>query len=100
MRWLGVVLVLPSSISMSYAMFVGNGSNKQRRKDFSIIWLSFIWGLWKVRNDRVFNNITVDVSFVVDLVQRLSWQWFSNNTAKGPCLLYEWTWNPGDCMLR
>ncbi|WJX68394.1 hypothetical protein P8452_52767 [Trifolium repens] len=100
MRWLGVVLVLPSSISMSYAMFVGNGSNKQRRKDFSIIWLSFIWGLWKVRNDRVFNNITVDVSFVVDLVQRLSWQWFLNNTAKGPCLLYEWTWNPGDCMLR
>jgi hypothetical protein len=23
-----------------------------------------------------------------------------NSVAKGPCLLYEWIWNPGDCMLR
>jgi hypothetical protein len=99
-RWLGVVLVLPPSVPLSYAMFVGCGSNKKRRKGFSIIWLAFIWVLWKARNDRVFNNITVDASTVVDLVQRLSWQWFLNNTAKGPCLLYEWTWNPGDCMLR
>jgi hypothetical protein len=45
MRWLGVVLVLPPSISMSYAMFVGSGSNRKRRKGFSIIWLAFIWVL-------------------------------------------------------
>jgi hypothetical protein len=99
-RWLGVVLVLPPSVPLSYAMFVGCGSNKKRRKGFSIIWLAFIWVSWKARNDRVFSNITVDASTVVDLVQRLSWQWFLNNTAKGPCLLYEWTWNPGDCMLK
>jgi hypothetical protein len=99
-RWLGIVLVLPPNISLSYACFVGCGSNKKRRKGFSIIWLAFIWVLWKVRNDRVFNNIIVEASIAVDLIQRLSWQWFINNTAKGPCLLYEWTWNPGDCMLR
>ncbi|KAK2397838.1 hypothetical protein QL285_059374 [Trifolium repens] len=99
-RWLGVVLVLPPCISMSYAIFVGCGSNRKRRKCFSLIWLAFIWVLWKTRNDRVFNNIIVDASTVVDLVQRLSWQWFLNNIANGPCLLYEWTWNPGECMLR
>jgi hypothetical protein len=46
-----------------------------------------------VRNDWVFNNITVDGVSVVELIQRLSWHWFLNNTAKGPCLLYEWIWN-------
>ncbi|KAK2449803.1 hypothetical protein QL285_008959 [Trifolium repens] len=99
-RWLGVVLALPPSLSSSYALFVGCGSNKKRRKDFSIIWLAFVWAMWKTRNDRIFNNILVDTRTVVDLIQRLSWQWFVSNTAKGPCLLYEWTWNPGDSMLR
>jgi hypothetical protein len=99
-RWLGVVLVLPPTLSSSFALFVGCGSNKKRRKGFSIIWLAFVWAIWKVRNDRVFNNIMVDTRTVVDLIQRLSWQWFVSNTAKGPCLLYEWTWNPGDSMLR
>jgi hypothetical protein len=99
-RWLRVVLVLPPNLSSSFALFVGCGSNKKRRKGFSIIWLAFVWAMWKVRNDLVFNNITVDTRTVVDLIQRLSWQWFVSNTAKGSCLLYEWTWNPGDSMLR
>jgi hypothetical protein len=42
----------------------------------------------------------VDVPTVFDLVQRMSWNWFINNTAKAPFLLYEWVWNPGNCMLR
>jgi hypothetical protein len=94
-----VVLVLPATLSSSFALFVGCGSNKKRRKGFSIIWLAFVWAMWKVRNDRVFNNITVDTRSVVELIQRLSWQWFVSKTAKGPCLLYEWIWNPGDSML-
>jgi hypothetical protein len=67
-----VCSVVPSSVPLSYAVIVGNGSNKKRRKGLS----------------------------VVDHVQRLSWIWFMNNTAKVPFLLYEWIWNPGDCMLR
>jgi hypothetical protein len=85
---------------MSYAVIVGNGSNKKRRKGLSVVWLAFVWAVWKARNDRVFNNVMVDVPTVVDHVQRLSWIWFMNNTAKVPFLLYEWIWNPGDCMLR
>jgi hypothetical protein len=72
-RWLGVVLILPPTMSSSFALFVGCGSNKKRRKGFSIIWLAFVWAMWKVRNDRVFNNITVDTTVVVELIQRLSY---------------------------
>jgi hypothetical protein len=62
--------------------------------------MAFVWAVWKARNNRVFNNVVVDVPVVFDLIQRLSWKWFVNNTAKVPFLLYEWVWNPGDCMLR
>jgi hypothetical protein len=80
-------------------LLVGCGSNKRRRKCFSIVWLAFIWVLWKTRNDYVFSNVAVDVLAAVDRVQRLSWLWFMNNTAKESCLLYEWVWSPTDCMM-
>ncbi|KAK2444918.1 hypothetical protein QL285_015908 [Trifolium repens] len=100
MRWFGVMVVLPPTVPMSFAVMVESGSNKKRRKGLAIIWLAFIWGVWKVRNDRVFNNATVERTEVLELIQRLSWLWFVNNTATGPCMLYEWVWNPGDSMLR
>jgi mannosylglycoprotein endo-beta-mannosidase len=99
-RWFGVSSVLPPSLPLSYAILVGCGSNRKRRKGFSVIWLAFMWVLWKVRNDRVFNNVVVDVPTIFDLVQRTSWNWYINKTAKAPFLLYEWVWNPGDCMVR
>jgi hypothetical protein len=100
MRWYGVVLVLPPSVLSSYVLLVGCGSNKRRRKGLSIVWLAYVWVVWRIRNDCVFNNRRFEVVEVVDLIQRTSWQWFLNNTANGPCLLYEWVWNPGDSMLR
>jgi hypothetical protein len=97
-RWLGAVSVLPSTVPMSYASFVGNGLSRRHRKGLSVVWLAFIWVVWKARNDRVFNNIVIEVPTAFDLIQRLSWKWFVNNTAKSPFLLYEWVWDPGVCM--
>jgi hypothetical protein len=85
---------------MSYAVMVGSGLGKKRRKGFSIVWLAFIWWMWKSRNDVVFNNVTFDGPMVLDSIKQASWQWFVNNTAKGPCLLYEWEWEPTVCMLQ
>jgi hypothetical protein len=100
LRWLGVFSVIPPTLSMSYALLVGCGSNKKRRKGFSVVWLAYIWAIWKARNDRVFNNVVFDASVVMDHLRRLSWNWFMNSTANTPCLLYEWEWEPGDCMMR
>jgi hypothetical protein len=99
LRWLGVLSVLPPTILTSYAMLVGCGSNKKRRKGFSVVWLAYIWAVWKARNDRIFNNVVFDASVVMNNAQRLSWHWFMNNTAKSPSLLYEWEWDPGECMM-
>jgi hypothetical protein len=99
-RWLGVMIAIPLNVLLSYVIFVTHGSNKRHRKGYSMIWLAFVWSFWKFKNDRIFNNKVATVEDVVDLNQRLSWRWFLNSTAKSPCLLYEWVWNPGDCMLR
>jgi hypothetical protein len=99
-RWFGVSSVMPPSLPSAYAIFVGHGTNRKRRKGLSVIWLAFVWVLWKARNDRVFNNVVVDVPAIFDLVQRMSWNWFINKTATAPFLLYEWVWDPGDCMSR
>jgi hypothetical protein len=97
--WLGMCNVITPTVPMSYAVLVGCGSNKNRRKGLSVIWLAYMWAVWKARNNCVFNNVELDVPTVVDMIQRMSWNWFVINTAKGSFLLYEWVWNPIDCML-
>jgi hypothetical protein len=98
-RWLDVMIVLPPDPLMSYCLLVGTGGNKKPRKGLSIVWLTFVWVIWKVRNDRVFNNFDGNVEETVDKIQRTSWQWYLQKSAKGSSLLYKWIWNPGDCMF-
>jgi hypothetical protein len=99
-RWLGVMVVPSRDVLMSYGQLVCSGRNRRIRKGFSSVWLAFVWVIWKVRNDRVFNNVNGDVDGAVGCIQRLSWQWFLNRVAANSCLLYEWIWDPGDCMNR
>jgi hypothetical protein len=99
-RWLGVVVVPPGEVIMSYGQLVGSGRNKRIRKGFSSVWLAFVWTIWKTRNDKIFNNVNGDVEVAVDYIQRISWYWFLNKVAANSCLLYEWIWDPGECMLR
>ncbi|GAU51894.1 hypothetical protein TSUD_416790 [Trifolium subterraneum] len=63
-----------------------------------MIWHSFIWAIWKARNHRVFNGGVVDPEEITESIKRISWQWFIGRMAMGPCLFYEWCWNPGDCF--
>jgi hypothetical protein len=99
-RWLGVVVVSPGDVLTSYGMLVGSGMNKKIRKGYSSVWLAYVWVIWKSRNDRIFNIVVVSVDDMVDSIQRISWQWFLNKVAVNSCLLYEWVWDPGDCMMR
>jgi hypothetical protein len=99
-RWLGFILVIPPEVVMLYGQLMLCGTNKKIRRGYSIVSIAFNWLIWNIRNDRIFNNKVGTVEEAVDSVKRLSWQWFLHKSAKGPCLLYEWGWSPGDCMLR
>jgi hypothetical protein len=66
----------------------------------AIIWCSFLWAIWRSRNERVFNNKEVDMRDIIEQVKFQSWNWFIGRVAKFPCLLYEWNWSPLDCFMR
>jgi len=44
-------------------------------KGMGVIWLATIWILWKARNDKVFNDINVEVDVIVEEVEVMAWKW-------------------------
>jgi hypothetical protein len=96
--WLGLCFVNPPNLFISFASFVGNGSSKKRKKGLAVIWHALIWVIWKVRNDRIFNNKLLSVEEVVDMVKVTAWRWFLGRVTKHPCLWYEWLREPICCF--
>jgi hypothetical protein len=97
---LDIVAIVPLDVIMSYGHMVISGRNKRIRKGYAIVWLALIWVLWRMCNDRVFNNNIGTMADAMDQIQRLSWQWFLSKTTKDSCLFYEWIWDPGECLMR
>jgi hypothetical protein len=88
-RWLEIVVVLMADVLMSYSEMVGSCRNKRIRKGFSIICLALVWVIWKIRNERAFNNnVGPVVAKALDQIQRLSWLWYLSKMANDSCLLY------------
>jgi hypothetical protein len=99
-RWLGLVLIVPNSLTVSFAMWSFSSKNKKEKEGIVLIWNVYLWVLWKARNDFVFNNKNIVRDDIVEEIKIISWQWFIGRAAKNPCLLYEWKWGPRDCMRR
>jgi hypothetical protein len=100
MRWLGLIIVAPSNLVTSFAMFVGCAKDKRAKKGLILIWNIIVWELGKNQNDQIFNNKEMNIEELVDQIKLWSWRWFINRMAKGPCLLYGWKWSPFDCFNR
>jgi hypothetical protein len=98
MRWIGFTIVLPNAVVSSLAVLLNCVKAKNQRRGLCFIWNVYMWVLWRCRNDSIFNNVTVSAEDVIDQIKLLSWKWFVGRIAKGPFLLYEWTWNPLECM--
>jgi hypothetical protein len=94
------VVVLPADVMMSYGLMVGSGRNKRIREGFFVVWLALVWVISRSRNDQTINNVAGSVEDVVDQIQRTSCHWYLSKTARDSCLLYEWIWNPRECMVR
>jgi hypothetical protein len=99
-RWLGFTIILPHNIPSSVATLIHRARNKREKIGLCLIWNAFVWVLWSVRNDVIFNNGAVYNDEIADQVKLLSWKWFIARVSKGPILLYEWKWSPLDCMMR
>jgi hypothetical protein len=99
-KWIGFQMMLPPTLNHSFAIMANCGKGKRGKKGMMLIWHAFIWTVWRLRNNRIFNNGVIDAEEAVETIKRLSWQWFIGRLARSPCLFYEWRWDPGDCFAR
>ncbi|GAU17401.1 hypothetical protein TSUD_232770 [Trifolium subterraneum] len=74
--------------------------NVKARKGFLMIWHATLWSLWKARNGAIFANGSFIPKVIVDEIKVMSWKWSLARLKVSPCLFYEWTWDPGDCLQR
>jgi hypothetical protein len=72
-RWLGVVIVIAPNVLLSYVIFVTHGSNKRRKKGYSMIWLAFVW---------IFGNLEMIESLIIKWQQWRMW-WILFNAFLG-----------------
>jgi hypothetical protein len=100
MRWLGVNVIVPHNLVSAFATLVSYGRGKRNTDCLALIWVSFMWSIWRFRNNVVFNNKVLIIEELVDYIKFQAWKWFVGRVAKSPCLLYEWQWSPSDCFSR
>ncbi|GAU22481.1 hypothetical protein TSUD_296000 [Trifolium subterraneum] len=74
-RWLGMVFVVPPSLSCLFEMMRGSSRNVKMRKGFVMIWHATLWSIWKARNKSIFRNDTFVPNIIVEDIKVLSWKW-------------------------
>ncbi|GAU34378.1 hypothetical protein TSUD_217180 [Trifolium subterraneum] len=99
-RWLGVIIVIPPSLFLLFEVMRGSAKNVKMQKGFVMIWHATIWSLWKARNNSMFSNVSFTPKTIVDDIKVLSWKWSITRLKVSPSMFYEWSWDPGDCLLR
>jgi hypothetical protein len=99
MRWWDSYFVSPLNLFIHWACWHGGERNKVL-KGKGIVWLATIWALWQSRNDKVFNDVNVEVEAIVEEVKVLAWKWVMCRMDLPVCLFFEWCWNPQWCLSR
>jgi hypothetical protein len=99
-RWIGVVIVTPPSLVVLFEVMRGSAKNKKTRLGFLMIWHATLWSIWKARNKACFANNAFNLMAIEEDIKVLSWKWCLARIKMAPCMFYEWTWDPGDCLVR
>jgi hypothetical protein len=98
--WLGVEVVNPPSLTILFEVLNVSARNSKIQKGFVLIWHASLWAIWKARNGAIFANGSFTPSEIVENIKVLSWKWSMSRLKLTPCLFYEWTSDPKDCLLR
>jgi hypothetical protein len=89
-----------SSLVSLFDLIKESARNAKIRSDFIIIWHASLWSIWKARNKAIFACGTITPLEIIDEIKVLSWKWCLARLKVAPNMFYEWTWDPGDCLLR
>jgi hypothetical protein len=88
-RWLGIMIVIPPTLTMFFEVFRGSAKNIKIRKGFLMVWHAALWTIWKSRNGTIFANGSFNPREIVDEIKVLSWKWSLARLNLSPCLYYE-----------
>lgn len=98
--WLEINFITPQTLFQHFECWSGEIGKKRLRKGYWLAWHASVWVIWEARNDRIFNNLTKILEEIVEDIKLVSWQWVLSRLKSPPCLFYEWSWNPKECLLR
>jgi hypothetical protein len=98
--WVGVDMAFSPSLGALFEDFKASARNAKLRRGYVLIWHVTLWSIWKARNSAIFANGFFNPNGIIDDIKLLSWKWGLIRLKLSPCMLYEWLWNPGDCLLR
>jgi hypothetical protein len=96
--WLRLSFFLPHSVSSLLNLLGTSSGQKHSRKGRVMIWNAMIWGIWRHRNQIVFDNGVKDSAKLLDDVKLMAWKWWISRGTQSPCLLYEWISEPEICL--
>jgi hypothetical protein len=99
-KWLDLLLIIPPSIATLFEILKEAARNAKIRKGFLMVWHATLWTIWKARNNAIFASGNFNPRLIVEDIKVLSWKWCLARLKVYPCMYYEWSWDPGDCLLR
>lgn len=80
LQWLDISFVAPVT-GRDYFLLFGNHAGLLRSSHLflKIIWLAFVWLIWKEQNNRVFHHKTSYSYSIADKIKMLSFLWLKSN---------------------
>jgi len=78
--WIGVSGVDPHIIYEHFIQFTHYiGHSRIRQTFLQLIWLLCVWLVWNERNNKLFNNVQIPITQILDKVKFHSFWWLNTN---------------------
>jgi hypothetical protein len=88
------------SLTILFDVLKASARNAKIRRGFVLICHASLWAIWGARNRALFADGLFSPLEIVDNIKVSSWKWSMLRLKLAPSLFYEWSWDPGDCLLR
>lgn len=78
--WKGLLSLLdfnfvpPPNLFVHWECWIGAENNKKVRQGYRLIWHAAVWSIWRMRNDRIFNNVIRGMEELAEAIKVLSWR--------------------------
>jgi len=99
LHWLSISSALPGEIRHHYVHFIHLASLPRLSHHYlRIIWFASVWVIWKERNNRTFNNVTLHPSVLLEKVKLNSFLWIKSKQGAFLYSYHDWWKHHLQCM--